>query len=202
MSTFIRHIHLGRMVDLLEGRLSADEQKQIEAHLATCPKCSREWVELTHLIELMRTDKGENAPQHLISRIEQLSDSPPAPASDSSELRRRILAAIRFDSHGLAPAFGVRSAAPVARQLLFNAEAHAIDLRIQPEGEAWVVSGQAFGDATANARVELKGLTSASQVILNAQSEFILPAVPAGHYKLILHLADIDVEVDDLNIGT
>jgi hypothetical protein len=125
-----------------------------------------------------------------------------APVSASSNLRRHVMAVRRFDSLGLAPAFGVRSGEPSTRRLLFSADAHDIDLRIEPAGQAWVVSGQVLGESAGGGRAELQGVTSATQAALSEQSEFTLPPVPAGLYKLILHLTNVDVEVDELKIGT
>jgi hypothetical protein len=48
----------------------------------------------------------------------------------------------------------------------------------------------------------LQGETGTKQATLTEQSEFVLPPAQAGIYKLILHLTDVDVEVDDLKIGT
>jgi hypothetical protein len=117
-------------------------------------------------------------------------------------LQRRILAALHFDSLGLAPAFGVRSGKPGARQLLFHAGVDEIDLRIEPAGEAWSVSGQVLGKATAHGRAILQGAESLSQAVLNELSEFTLPPVQAGTYTLILSLAEVDVEIEELRIGS
>jgi hypothetical protein len=93
-------------------------------------------------------------------------------------------------------------AEPVARQLLFNTDQHVVDVRIQPEGEAWIVAGQVFGESTVNASAELLGAAGAGHAALNEQSEFMLPSVQAGRYRLILHLSDMDIELDELNVGT
>jgi anti-sigma factor RsiW len=191
------------MLDFLEGRVEEDERKRIEAHVASCAQCARELAELRHIIDLMRTDEGEHAPQHVIHRAVRLFGPPPVPSSPAVDLRRRVLAVLSFDSQGRAPAFGMRSGAePVARQLLFNADQHVVDVRIQPEGEAWIVAGQVFGESTINASAELLGATGAGHAALSEQSEFVLPSVQAGRYKLILHLSDMDIELDELNVGT
>jgi hypothetical protein len=111
------------------------------------------------------------------------------------------VAGLRFDSLGLAPAFGVRSGEPSARQLLFGVEALDIDLRIEPVGQAWVVSGQILGESAGGAWAELEGAANVWWASLSEQSEFTLPPVPAGRYKLIFHLGQIDIEVEELKIG-
>jgi anti-sigma factor RsiW len=188
------------LVDLAEGRLPPGEQAPLEAHLATCPQCSGEVAELERLIHLMRTDLARAAPPAVIARAVRLFRSRAA-APLVSGLRRTVLAALRFDSQGLAPAFGVRSGEPCARQLLFVAEDYDIDLRIEPAGQAWIVSGQVFGEMAAGGWAELQDATSAKQTPFNAQSEFELPAVPAGLYRLILNLPTVEVKLEGLRLG-
>jgi hypothetical protein len=116
-------------------------------------------------------------------------------------LRRSVLATLRFDSIAFAPAFGVRAGKPGSRQLLYSAGAKEIDVRIEPTGQEWSVSGQVFGGPTIDAQVALEGEIGTHRTALNEQSEFRLPAVRAGSYRLILSLKDIDIEVDELKIG-
>jgi len=114
----------------------------------------------------------------------------------------RILASLRFDSLGLAPAFGVRSGEPSARQLLYGAESYDVDLRIEPADQAWVLSGQVLGESTASWRATLQGVEGVIQTSLNEQSEFTFPPVSAGTYRLIIELAEHEVEIKNLKIGT
>jgi hypothetical protein len=117
-------------------------------------------------------------------------------------LRDRILAALHFDSLGLAPAFGVRSGKPGARQLLFSTGTDEIDLRIEAAGEEWIVSGQVLGVSAASGRAILQGPLTVSQTTLNELSEFTLPPVGTGTYRLVLCLADRDVELEEIRIGS
>jgi hypothetical protein len=121
----------------------------------------------------------------------------PAPAAGWPQ---RILAVLRFDSAQSPLALGQRAGPAPARQLLFSAGAHDLDLRLTPAGEAWVVTGQVLGPDTAG-RAELRGAANVVQAVLSDLSEFALPAVPAGRYALVLHLADAEVEVADLPVG-
>ena len=202
MNNFHHHIPFSQLADLVEDRLTPDEREQLEKHIAGCPLCSNEMAQLKHLVELMRTDTSEGAPPGAIARAVGLFRSRTMPASTVSDLHRHILAVLRFDSKGLAPAFGVRSGEPGARQLLFSAEAYDIDLRIETSDQAWIVSGQVLGESVVGGRVVLQGTTGTKQATLNEQSEFALPPAQAGIYKLILHLTSVDVEVDDLRLGT
>jgi anti-sigma factor RsiW len=196
------HIPFNRLADLVEGRLTPDERTQLEEHITTCRRCSGDVAQLERLIDRMRTDTNEDAPARVIARAVGLFHSRTEPLSASSRDTRYVLAVLRFDSVGLAPAFGVRSGEPGARQLLYSTETHDIDLRIESTDPTWILSGQVLGEFTAGGIVDLKGETISRQTLLNEQCEFILPAVPAGHYLLNLHLPNVDIEVGELKIGT
>jgi len=202
MNNSHHHIPFSQLADLVEDRLSPDEREHLETHINTCPRCSDELAQLKHLVELMRTDSNEGAPPDAIARAVELFRSRKMPTLTLSDLRRHILAVLRFDSKGLAPAFGVRSGAPGPRQLLYSAEAYDLDLRIEASDQTWIVSGQVLGETVGGGRVVLQGETGIKQATLNQQSEFTLPPAQTGSYKLILHLTDVDVEVDDLRLGT
>ena len=201
MNLFFSHIPNSRLVDLAEGRLAPDQQAPLDAHLASCRRCSAELAHLERLIGLMRTDMAEDAPAPLIRHAVHLFRSQFGRASTPSGVRHRILAVLRFDSLRLAPAPGVRSAEANARQLLFSAGAHDIDLRVEPAGRAWLVSGQVLGEPAAGGWAALQSMARANQASLNEQSEFSFPPVAAGQYRLFLHLTNVDIEVDELRIG-
>jgi hypothetical protein len=123
-------------------------------------------------------------------------------ASSSSDFRRRVLAVLHFDSVGLAPAFGMRSGKPGARQLLYHAGSEEIDLRIEPAGQMWAVSGQILGESITGGKAVLQGAEGTSEAALNELSEFVLPPVLAGTYKLTFSLANADVEIEEIRIGS
>jgi hypothetical protein len=112
-----------------------------------------------------------------------------------------VTAILHFDSGGLTPVFGVRSVKPGSRQLLFSTNAEEIDLRIEPDGGGWLVSGQILGQSTGQGTAILDGETGAHKATLNELSEFSLPTVEAGIYTLILSLTSVDVEINDLRVG-
>jgi anti-sigma factor RsiW len=195
MNKFITHIPFDRLVDLAEGRLLPADREQLLAHLAACARCSTEAAEIERLIGLMRLDTSKEAPRAVIARAVDL-------LSRRTSSKPRFPASLRFDSLGLAPAFGVRSGEPSARQLLYSAVAHDVDLRIEPSGQAWVLSGQVLGESAAGGRAELLGMESTRQASLNEQGEFTFPPVRAGDYRFVLDLAAFRIEIDALKIGT
>ena len=201
MNNFLHHIPVSQLADYIEGSLPLTKRVELETHLAVCSRCSDDLAQLERLIGLMRTDTSEDAPSSVIDRAVRLFQSRTERESASSGFRNRILAVLHFDSIGLSPAFGVRSGAPGARQLLFHAGVDEIDLRIEPAGQAWLLSGQVLGESKAGGMAILQGAEETSEAILNELSEFTLPPVQKGIYKLTLNLTNVDVEIEDLRIG-
>ncbi len=195
MNNFPQHISFLKLADLVEGRLPAGECEEVMAHLAVCIRCANEMAQIENIIKLMETDKSENAPPYLVSRVMQIFRS-------KLGTQHRAFAIPRFDSKGLSPAFGVRSGDPHARQLLFRAETYDIDLRIEADGPVWVISGQVLGGGVEYGRVNLQSATETKSTILNEQSEFTLPPTKPDHYKLVFYLPNIEIEVGELNVGT
>jgi anti-sigma factor RsiW len=201
MNRFLFHLPFDQLADYVEGRLAIPERKQLEAHLSVCVMCSAKVMRMQRLVELMRTDTSEDAPPSLIARVKDLFRSHHTPQSRLESARTRILAALSFDSLGMRRAVGVRSGKPGTRQLLFSTGVDEIDLRIEPEGDSWTVSGQVLGESAAGGRAVLQSDMSVSQAELNGLSEFVLPSVQAGIYKLILDLEHVEVEIEELKVG-
>jgi hypothetical protein len=210
VSSLRDHIPFALLADFSEGRQVPDDQAR--DHLAACARCAGELASLQRLIGVMRTDRSADAPADLIARVKGLFRAPAAAPGPS--LRRRLVAALSFDSARAPLAFGVRAGeisprerAAAQRQMLFNAGALDIDLRLTPVGGTpaderalWVVTGQVLG-SEGGRRVELRGPGGAPAAAINDQGEFALPPIPAGHYALTLQLADLDIDIPDLAIG-
>lgn len=52
-----------RIQDYLEDQLSPEERQEVEQHLAVCPQCHREWVEMNNLMQLLRGLPDEELPE-------------------------------------------------------------------------------------------------------------------------------------------
>ncbi len=190
-----RHLSLEHIMDFAEGRLASEAEANAQTHISGCKRCTGELLETQRIMHLMRTDDLEDAPPHVIARAVRLMRSKQAEPS----LLRRVTARLNFDSFASQPAFGMRSGQPTARQMLFNADDHDLDVRIIPSGDAWSVAGQVLGPST-NGQVALRGITTVEAQI-NELSEFALPPVPAGTYTLDLRVGDIAIEIPDLELG-
>lgn len=179
-----------QLVDLAEGRLAEPERARLLAQLAGDPAAAdtAEWV--TSVIALMRSDDSEDAPDHVINRAIRLL----RPAPDAAPgLLRRIAAALRFDSAAAPLAMGMRSDQEAPRQLLFEAEDRDLDVRIAAGAGQFRISGQILGPDEGGS-VELIGAKLTVRVGLNLLSEFTLPPVPPGRYRLVLRQGDREVE--------
>jgi anti-sigma factor RsiW len=196
MSTESRHMSFAPIVDLVEGRLSAADQAQTQAHAAACARCAADILRLTRVVELMRDDIGEDAPVPLIQRAVGLYQLRRAPAP---ALRQRLPAALRFDSRQTLP-LGLRGGATSERQLLFNADGFDVDVRISSAGDVWTVAGQVLGPDQAGV-VALHGASATLQGALTELSEFKLSPVLPGTYTLIVQLLSVEIEISGLAVG-
>ena len=200
MNIFQPHVSVSELADYFEGNLSLLRRMELELHVAACSRCAADLAELERLIGLMSTARPQDA-SSVIDRAVRLFQSRAGNTASGSDLPSRVLAVLPFDSLGLAPAFGVRSGKPGARQLLFRAGIDQIDLRIEPADRVWTVSGQILGEPATGGRAVLQGATSTSETAITEPGEFVLPPLEAGTYKLILSLANIDVEIEEIRIG-
>lgn len=189
------HISFEQLLDLAEGRVSQEIETSARTHVASCSHCATELARTERLVLTMRADDLEDAPSHVVARAVRLM----RPAQPQPSLLRRVVAALTFDSMQTQPAFGLRSGAPMARQMLFNAERHDLDVRITPTSNQWAITGQVLGPG-AGGNVELRGSTMV-QSNLNDLSEFALPPVPGGRYTLSVSIGDVAIEIPDLELG-
>jgi anti-sigma factor RsiW len=197
MNLTFQHLTFEKIADLAEGRLLTAERESAKAHLSGCSCCSAQFAHLEQTINLMRADKTEDAPRDVLSSVVNMFRQR---AEAKPSLVRRVLAALSFDSAQVAPAYGVRSGQATARQMLYSAGDNDLDLRVQPSGDAWVVSGQVLGECAAGGRVELAGADTEIAGELNELCEFTLAAVPSGSYTLRLRLSEVEVEIPELHL--
>lgn len=128
----------------------------------------------------------------------------------AAALGRLVRAVLSFDSWA-APALagGMRSLRSPTRHLLYSAEGRDIDVRISPQAGSsagqFSLSGQILGpDETG--RIELSvlddGLSAPPHAgALDDLGEFRIDGVPAGLYRLTLHVGDAPIVVQPLEVG-
>lgn len=198
MNLTFQHLPFEKLADLAEGRLPDAERTAAAAHISACSRCSTQYARLEQTIGLMRTDEAQDAPRDVMASVINLFRSRASESEPS--MVQRVLAALSFDSAKLAPAYGVRSGQATARQMLYSAGNNDLDLRVQPSGETWIVSGQVLGEC-AGGRARLEGAAAETTAELNELCEFTLPPVPPGSYTLRLRLNEVEVEVPELRLG-
>ncbi|MCU0969107.1 MAG: hypothetical protein MUF03_09855 [Rubrivivax sp.] len=150
---------------------------------------------------LRRSRTLADAPEPLVRRAIDLfaarARATPAPAAG---LRRRLVAALAFDSMG-APglAFGLRSDAAATRQLLYSADGRDIDVRVAGVGGGrWRIAGQVLGpDASGFARLR-DAAGNRREAAWNEVSEFAFDDVEPGDWVLELSGGDWEVELPPL----
>ena len=200
MSTNLPKISFEQLVDLAEGRLPTEEREQLLTQLASNPQAAAEFAEIERMFDLMRSDDMEDAPSYVVSRAKRLMRQKKASEITQPNLIQRLVALLKFDSAQAPAAAGIRSVQSDVRQVLYSAEGYDIDLRVMPTGDAWSVAGQLLGpNAQGQARLQGPATVYAD---LNELSEFNLDGVPSGQYTLTLHLEDVDIDIDSLDIGT
>jgi hypothetical protein len=194
----LNHLPFAKLADLAEGRLSPAEQGATGVHLSACSRCAAQFSSIQRVLGLMLSDRAEDAPPEAVSRAINLFRS--RASSEAPSLVQRIVAALSFDSLQMSPAYGVRSGQKGARQLLFNAGAYDLDLRLTQSGETWNVSGQILGQECASGQIELEGEATRAHAVLNEQCEFKMASLPSGSYRLRLRLANLEVEIPQLEL--
>ena len=122
----------------------------------------------------------------------------------------RISALLSFDSWAAAAgAPSVRSLRSATRHLLFAAQGRDIDLRIAPtpaapSNIAFCLTGQVLGPDETGAvlltRIDPPG-AAPRHAVLDGLGEFRIDAVPAGAYRLTLHLGPDAIDLPVLQVG-
>ena len=203
----ISHPPFDRLADLTEGLLDVDDERAVLGHLATCSRCSDDVDWLTHAIGLMRGDETVSAPEHVLNRAVRLlrQRRNVATKGEPDGLIKRLKACIRFDSANATPAFGLRVGGDEpTRQRLFEARPYELELRTRATRGGWSLVGQLLGpaDSVASGEVELIGADTSVHARMTELLEFSLPAVPAGTYRLKLHLdQSTEIDIPPLEVG-
>ena len=194
MKLFSTHIAFEKLADLAEGRASNKDREAAMLHLSACADCAGKLSRLENVMSLMRTDRSEDAPRDILTYAVNLF----RPLEPS--FIRRVVATLSFDSLTVAPAFGMRSGQSQSRQLVYSAEGNDIDLRITLQNNQWTVVGQVLRPDCVGGQVELEGAGGTTAAALNDMCEFTLPSVPSGNYLLRVKMADLEVEVPQLDL--
>jgi anti-sigma factor RsiW len=192
---FFNHLSQATILDRARGLLAQADSRAADEHTATCQRCADQVEWATAVYGITSTDELEGAPSYVIARAARLLRPIQAPAGQT--LRRRLIGVLQFDSALNASPVGVRAGAANARQTVFEAGEFTVEVRTEPRGHAFVVSGQVLG--TSDGGDALLADAQQPQVTsLNEVCEFEFAPVRPGRYTLSLRLRDVDVDVPDL----
>jgi len=192
------HIPYDKLVDIADGRMPLAQRRESMSHVSACSRCATQLEKLHQVINVMRSDKAEDAPRDVVANAINMFRH--RAISQEPSLLRRIAAALTFDSFTATPAFGVRSGQTGSRQLIYSTEGNDIDLRLTPQENMWVVAGQVLRSDCSGGTVSLEGGTYSATAPLNDLCEFNLNAVQSGDYVLRVRLADIEIEIPELKL--
>jgi hypothetical protein len=152
------------------------------------------------ITRLMQADDSTDAPVDSVKWAKNLS------LSRSGESRlpviKRILATLQIDLRPGTAVFGERSASVSrARQMLFDAGDYAIDLRISGPGDLLEIKGQILGEGFGDAEIVLSNENFSRKTKANRLSEFVLPGIPAGKYRLTAAGNTTEITISELTLN-
>jgi hypothetical protein len=152
---------------------------------------------LNKIVDLMRTDRSEDAPQDSIKWAKNIFRT--RAAEPKKSFAQKVLAVLQVDLLPGTAVFGERSAssAAQARQMLFGAGENSIDLRVTKNEKGVLdIQGQILGEGFANCRVTLGEFDTEA----NELSEFKFTEIPAGVYDLVFRTNQREIVVKALNL--
>ena len=115
---------------------------------------------------------------------------------------KKLAAVLQMEISPNKAAFGERSASTsAARQMLYSADDHAIDLRIEKSEKGFTIRGQVLGDGFADASARLFDDGREFEAIASDTSEFTFENVPAGRYDLTLRAREVEITLKAIDIS-
>jgi hypothetical protein len=113
----------------------------------------------------------------------------------------RLVASLQMDLAPGKPAFGERSTSTdAARQMLFNAGEHAVELRVTSKPDKADLQGQVLGEGFAGADFALSSRDLYRKIKIGDLSEFEIADVPKGYYTLTIRSSDKEIVIEDVDI--
>lgn len=85
-----------KIQDYIENMLSPDERQAVEAHLAVCPECHREWVEMNNLMQLLSGLPMEELPEGF---KEELHEKLVGTVQEKQEEKTRVRPLLHLKKH-------------------------------------------------------------------------------------------------------
>ena len=191
--------------DYARDLVEEETRTQMEAQLESDEKARRTVAALERVAEVARQDRAQQVPDGILRSVYALS-SQPRPERESAgesffEGLRRAVMSLTFDS-AMAPALaGVRDAQSLHRQLFFELDDVAVELRHEPHERGDVVVGQLIrlGDEAeplANVQVLAKSDERVlARLATGPHGEFQMDQLPAQNVSFSFLLETLCLEV-------
>jgi hypothetical protein len=151
------------------------------------------------IVSRMQTDESADAPAEAVKWSKNLFRT--RAGEPKKSLVEKVLAVLQVDLAPHKAIFGERSAsASAARQMLFEAGAQKIDLRITKVNKGFKIHGQVLGAPFAGAAVQLFTDEKSFTVKSNELSEFVFEKISKGKYTLSLIFKDKEIIIENIKI--
>lgn len=198
MKKFSRHVEFEKLVKQVEGGLAPNELRSVEKHLSDCKACAGQMRRLENFFQLAAKNDTEKVSQSVTANLLNIYKKPNKQAKKTNPLKR-LVALLIFDDWQ--PEFAVqeRLSFPEMRQFIYRAGRYQIDLRLKFNEGKCQVSGQIFPDCPGG-KIILHSYTIAAQSDLNENSEFVLPEIPEGIYRLEIESSEETIEFESINL--
>ena len=152
-----------------------------------------------NIMNLIQRDNSVDAPADSLKWASNLFRTRAAEVKPS--LIRKIAAVFQMEIAPNRPAFGERSTSTTAvRQILYRADEHAIDIRIETAKKGYAVRGQVLGNNFAKASLRLFDDSRKFEATASDTSEFRFDAVPAGRYDLTIQGDEVEITLKAVDI--
>lgn len=150
-----------------------------------------------HIIQRMQSDSSVDAPADTLHFAKNLFRT----MASKPSLLKRIIAVLNMDLAPNQPAFGERSGSDnQVRQMLFDADVYAIDVRIKEAGNAFNLRGQVLGYGFENGVVELTDSAGSIVERLDEFSEFTLSNIASGEYSMVVRGTGSEIFVEKFTL--
>jgi hypothetical protein len=133
MESYVKHFSFENWVDVARESAPADEQLEMLRHVATCGKCARTLHVWRRVVAIARSEASYEPPEEAVRAVESAYLQE---VQQMSSAGRSLLARLVFDSFRAPAAVGVRTLDLCSRQLLYEVDDVAIDLRIETTGSS------------------------------------------------------------------
>jgi hypothetical protein len=155
---------------------------------------------IDEITRLMRTDDSAAAPADAVKWSKNLFRARAAAAEPPRSIAEQIRAVLRIDLTPQKTIFGERSASGAARQMLFDAGALKIDLRIARVGRGFKINGQVLGADFAAEEVRLFNAEKSFSVKSNELGEFKFEKISKATYTLSLIFKGKEIITENIEI--